>query len=125
MKRSELSECELIVMKCVWDGGETVTCQEIIAQLKEKYDLHYKDTTVYTFLKNLKAKGFVDSYRRGVTFFFAARSEEEYREAQLLENQKFWYGGSVAKMVAALYKVNKLTKEDIKRINKEIDELGK
>ena len=125
MKRSELSECELIVMKCVWDAGQEVTCQEIIAELNEKYELFYKDTTVYTFLKNLKTKGFVDSYRRGVTFFYAVRSEEEYMEEQLLANQKFWFNNSVAKMISALYKVNKLSAQDIQRIRKEIDELDK
>lgn len=125
MRRSELSECELIVMKCVWDGGQEVTCQEVIAELESKYDLHYKDTTVYTFLKNLKAKGFIDSYRRGVTFFYAVRDEEEYRESQLLKNQKFWFGGSLPKMISALYKVNKLSEEDIKRVRKEIDKLDK
>lgn len=48
-------------MKCVWDAGEDVTCAQIKEVLKEKYELDYKDTTVYTFLSNLKKKGFVDS----------------------------------------------------------------
>lgn len=37
VKRLELSECELIVMKCIWDVGTTVTCTQIIGHLKEKY----------------------------------------------------------------------------------------
>lgn len=123
MRRTELSECELIVMKCVWDGGSEVTCQEVIQQLEEKYDIHYKETTVYTFLKNLKNKGFVDSYRRGVTFFFPIRNEQEFMEEQLLKNQKFWFGGSISKMVTALYKANKISDKTMKRIQKELDEL--
>ena len=55
-KRSELSECELITMKCIWDAKEPITCQEIMQKLLVEYELEYKDTTVYTFLKNLKER---------------------------------------------------------------------
>ncbi len=79
IKRSELSECELTIMKCVWDAKEPITCSQIMAELKAKYDLEYKDTTVYTFLKNLKNKGFVDSERNGLTYYSSLRSEDEYR----------------------------------------------
>ena len=87
-KFSELSDCELATMKCIWDAAEPISAQEIMEQLKIVYGLEYKDTTVYTFIKKLKEKGFVDSYRKGVTYYLAKRSEEDYRTQQLVKTKK-------------------------------------
>jgi predicted transcriptional regulator len=77
-------------MKCIWDAGEPVPCCEVMEQLKEKYGLDYKDTTVYTFLGNLKKKGFVESYRRGVTFYIPIRDMAEFKDEQLRKINEFW-----------------------------------
>lgn len=122
--KSELSECELATMKCIWDAKEPITCQEIMDQLAEQYDLVYKDTTVYTYLKNLKKKGFVDRYRRGVYFFFAIRDEAEYRADQLERVKKMWFRGNVVEMIPALLDVKKMTKKQKEEIKKAIDEMG-
>jgi predicted transcriptional regulator len=123
MRRSELSECELTTMKCIWDAGEPVTCQWVMDRLRREYGLEYKDTTVYTFLKNLKNKGFVSSYKKGVTYFQPTRDEQSYRNAQLEKAEKFWFQGSPVKMMSALFNIKKLTKEEKSEIKKMIDEL--
>jgi predicted transcriptional regulator len=117
-KRSELTECELTTMKIVWDAKEPITCSEVIEQLREKYGLNYKDTTVYTFMKNLKEKGFVDSYRKGITFFVPLRLEEEYRREQLKKSMNFWFEGDLSKYIAALAEDNNVSEEDIKKLLK-------
>lgn len=122
-KRAELSECELITMKCIWDANEPITCQEIMAKLRSTYELDYKDTTVYTFLKNLKEKGFVESYRRGVTFYYAARDEQEYRDGELKKAEDFWFDGSSSKLVSALFDLKKIDEKEREEIQKLIDEL--
>lgn len=121
---SELSECELITMKCIWDANKPITCQEIMEKLRTVYRLDYTDTTVYTFLKNLKRKGFVDSYRKGLTYYLPIRNEQEYRDEQLKQTEKFWFNGSALKMVAALFQMKQMStkeKEDIKRMIDELD----
>ncbi len=123
MRRSELSECELTTMKCVWDAGEPVTCQWIMDKLKRDYGLEYKDTTVYTFLKNLKDKGFVSSYRQGITYFQPIRDEKEFRDAQLAKAEKFWFEGSSVKLVSALFQMKKISKEEKEELKRMIDEL--
>lgn len=123
MRRSEISECELITMKCVWDLKEPATCQQIMEKLKNDYGLEYKDTTVYTFLKNLKDKGFVSSYRKGLTYFSAIRDEKEFRNGQLIKNKNFWFEGSILNYASALFSIQKLTKEEKKELKKIIDEL--
>jgi predicted transcriptional regulator len=117
-KRSELTECELTAMKIVWDAKEPITCQEIINELKNKYDLNYKDTTVYTFLKNLKEKGFVDSYRKGITLYVPLRSEEEYRSDQLKKMEKFWFSENFADFIVTLAEESGMNAADIDAIKK-------
>lgn len=123
VKRLELSECELIVMKCIWDAGVPVTCAQIIGQLKEKYGLDYKDTTVYTFLKALKDKGFVESERKGVTYYTAIKEEEKYREEVLRKTEKFWFGGSASQMISTLLHTKDMSEQERKEIRRVIDEL--
>ena len=124
VKRSELSECELIVKKCIWDEGMPVTCARIMERLKGEYGLDYKDTTVYTFLKVLKDKGFVKSERKGVTYYTAIQEEEAYREEILRKTEKFLFGGSSARMISSLLHAKDMTvkeREEIKRIIDELD----
>lgn len=123
VKRLELSECELIVMKCIWDAGEPVTCAQIIGQLKEKYGLDYKDTTVYTFLKTLKGKGFVESERKGVTYYTAIQEEEKYREDVLRKTEKFWFGGSASQLISTLLHAEDISEQEREEIRRVIDEL--
>lgn len=123
IKRAELSECEMTVMKCIWDEGQPVTCAQIIEQLKEKYGLDYKDTTVYTFLKVLKNKGFVQSERKGVTYYSAIKEEEKYREEVLRRTEKFWFGGSSSQMISTLLRAKDMSGEELEEIRRVIDDL--
>ena len=123
IKRSELSECELTIMKCVWDAKEPVTCPQIMTELETKYGLNYKDTTVYTFLKNLKNKGFVESERNGLTYYSPIRSEEEYRSEMLKKTEDFWFGGSIMKFASALVGMREISEEERNELKKMIDEL--
>lgn len=122
-KRNELSECELITMKCIWDAREPITCQQIMEKLCNVYNLDYKDTTVYTFLKNLKEKGFVTSYRRGLTYYEPVRSEQEYRNEQLKKTEDFWFNGSSFKLMSALFQMKKMNKKEKEELKRMIDEL--
>lgn len=123
IKKYELTECEQTIMKCIWDAGEPIPCSSIIKELKEKYKLDYKDTTVYTFLKNLKEKGFIESERKGITYYTPLRQEEEYRAEILRKTNEFWFNGSLAEYITALVKTAKLDtreKDEIKKIINEI-----
>ena len=118
-RTTEISQCELTVMKCIWDlKAETgvVTCAQVLEKLKEDYGLTYKDTTVYTFLKNLINKGFVSSEKKGITYYTPIRKEEDYRTDLLKQSKKFWFNDSVADFVEAVLKLDTITAEDKKKI---------
>lgn len=118
-RTTEISQCELTVMKCIWDlKAETgeVTCAQVMEKLKEDYGLTYKDTTVYTFLKNLINKGFVSSEKKEITYYTPIRKEEDYRTDLLKQSKKFWFNDSVADFVEAVLKLDTITAEDKKKI---------
>lgn len=119
----ELSDCELMTMKCIWDAEEPITCSEIIAKLSQNYGLTYKDTTVYTFIKKLKDKGFVDSFRKGVTYYIPLRDEESYRNEQMKFTQDFWFKGSSAAFVSNFFQSKKLSQAELDEIKRMIDDL--
>ena len=121
---SELSDCELTTMKCIWDSGEPVTAHEIIRQLKRDYGLDYKESTVYTFIKKLKDKGFAKSYHDGVTFYFPIRNEEEYRGAHLNQARDFWFKGSTVDMVCELFRLKHPTPEERDTLMKVLEQSG-
>lgn len=119
----ELSDCELMTMKCIWDSDHPVTCAEIMEKLKRDYGLEYKDTTVYTFLKKLKEKGFVDSFRKGITFFIPLRDEASYRNEQMKFARDFWFNGSVSSLVSNLFQIKEVDKKELDEIKKLIDDM--
>ncbi len=123
VKRMELSECEIIVMKCIWDTGGAMTCQEIIKKIKDEYHLDYSSTTVYTFLKYLQDKGFVKCKKNGLNYYEAIKEEKMYREAVMDRTKKFWFSGSSKKMISALIHSEKLDEADKEEIKRMIDEL--
>lgn len=93
---------KFVIMKCIWDANKPITCQEVMAKLREEYGLDYQDTTVYAYLEKLKMKGFISSYQRGVIFYVAVRSEEEYRNEQLEKMKHLWSKGNSKGMIAGI-----------------------
>ena len=122
-KFAELTDCELATMKCVWDAKENITVPEIVEKLKENYGLDYKPTTVYTFVKKLYDKGFVDYFKRGVKFYYPVRTEEDYIQSELKRTREFWFDGSRAELLSALFKDEQITEEEKKELNNLIEGL--
>ena len=123
-EEKDLSACETLIMKAIWDKGEDISIQELLETLKVKYGKDYKRTTLVTFILNLAAKGFARQYRNGkYAYVHAIKSEEEYREKLLTEQMDFWYEGDSSELVSALCKTGKMTTQDIEKIRGLLDEL--
>ena len=78
MNLTDLSDRELLVMKCLWDAASPMTVSELIERIQQEYDIAYKETTVYTFLKRLKDKNYVTSYKKGSSHFSPTGEENDY-----------------------------------------------
>ncbi|MDE7352990.1 MAG: BlaI/MecI/CopY family transcriptional regulator [Acetatifactor sp.] len=118
-----LSACETLIMKTIWDAGEDISVPDLIAALKAKYSKDYARTTMATFLLKLSEKGFARVYRKGkLSYVYAIKSQEEYKRRLLQEETDFWYHGNAADMVSALCSTGKLTRQDADRIRRMLDE---
>ncbi len=113
----ELSACESVIMKVIWDAKEDIAVQEIIQELGIRFDKHYARTTVVTFLHKMAEKGYVSTYRKGkAAYVHAEKSEREYKNRLLEEQTNFWFGGKPSKLIASLCESQKLSKDEVKKI---------
>ncbi len=119
-ERSALSECEMVTMRCVWNLGDNATAFNVINMLAEDYGMVYKETTVYTFLKKLKDKGFVDTVRRGVTYYIPLVDETTYQKEMAKKLLRFWFNGDISEAVNAVLEGEKIAKKDAKKIRESI-----
>lgn len=71
---NELSPCEALIMKLIWEAPQDIPVQELIDQLRDDYGKDYARTTVVTFVGKLKDKRFVDTYRKRKGSFHSSTS---------------------------------------------------
>ncbi len=122
----DLTASETLIMKAIWDAGEDIAKMKLQENLKQLYGKDYAMTTVSTFLVNLLNKGYIKIYRIGKqSYIHVLKSEEEYKESQILKQKNFWYSGKASDLICAVFKSTKkseLTKEDADRIRSMLDE---
>ena len=63
-----LSECEVLVMKVIWQNSEAMSIQEITSRINQRYGKDWKVQTVSTFLSRAVKKGYLEMRRKGRTF---------------------------------------------------------
>ena len=106
-ERANLTECERIVMKSVWDAGKDVSLVEIMAAIRDRYGRNWKRQTVSTFLLHLIQKGYLTSYRVGRVFYYHQEVElEAYKQKVTAEFLDFWYDNSLEAFEEAVKKQN-------------------
>ena len=90
MNLTDLSDRELLVMKCLWDVAGPMTVGDLIERIQQVYGISYKETTVYTFLKRLKDKNYVTSYKKGSSHFTPTVAENDYLDQYAKTMAEFW-----------------------------------
>ncbi len=120
----DLTSCETLIMKTIWDEKEDISAIDLRRKLKERYGKDYSRTTLATFLIKMSDKGFVKNYRVGRNaYVHATKSEEEYKQELLEDTRRFWFAGKTEELVCALFKKRKVSKEEIANIRRQLDEL--
>lgn len=124
MIEKDLSGCEKLIMKILWDSKEDISTPEMIGLLKERYGKDYARTTVVTFVQRLMEKGYVSTYRKGnVSYIHALQEEQQYTDHFLKSIKDFWFKGDCSNLLSALCRSDKLTKDEIERMRKLMDEM--
>lgn len=99
----DLSKCEKMIMRVIWDADTDISIQELRNNVKSQFDKDYARSTITTLVKRLKVKGFITTYHQGKCAYIKPQiSREEYLDYYLAEIVGFWFDGdaeSVVKMI--------------------------
>jgi len=114
-----LASAERKVMETVWNGGD-MTAKDIAASLRET--AQWSKTTSYTMITRCVDKGYL--VRKDPHYVCSAKvSREEvsrWETEELLENN---FKGSADLLVAALVDQKKLSKKDVERLCKLVEDI--
>lgn len=123
MRAKEITECEKVVMKCVWDSSQDLSMQEITEMVNTQHGKNWKTQTVSTFLARLVKKDYLKMYRKGRCFYYQPLvDKEEYKDDVLKDYVQFWNGGSMASFVCGLFAKGMLSESDREELKKKINE---
>ncbi len=124
MQTNDISACERLVMKIIWDSTEDLALQEVMDRVNQENDKSWKPQTVSTFLARLVRKGFLTVYRKGrYSYYQPAVSREDFWKATMQENARFFTKGDMGELACCLCE-DILSEEDIKRLKNKINELS-
>lgn len=114
-EKKQLTKAETQVMNALWSlPGSQGYSAEIMEQLGEPKPAL---TTLLTFLKILKEKGFVNAEKKGkAQLFSAAISREQYTRHYLTEVKNTFFGGSFASLVSFFAQEESLSAQEIDEI---------
>ena len=123
MRAKEITECEKVVMKCVWDSSQDLSMQEITEMVNTQHGKNWKTQTVSKFLARLVKKDYLKMYRKGRCFYYQPLvDKEEYKDDVLKDYVQFWNGGSMASFVCGLFGKGMLSESDREELKKKINE---
>jgi len=118
-----MSEAEREIMEILWRSSRPVTTTEIMERLPQ--EKHWKVNTVITFLARLTQKGLVKSTRIGKANHYEPRvTEREYRNFETRRFIRDVHQGSVLGLISTLCDSGDLTKEDIEKLMKKLEQQG-
>ncbi len=124
-KARELSGCETMIMKLIWDADGDIAVQDLIVKMKENYEKDYARTTMVTFLKKLADKGFISTYRIGrASFAHPEKQEDLYKQLLMLEELNFWFGGDLSALVGSICGTQEISVEEIKNTKDLLNDLS-
>ena len=111
----QLTKAETQVMNALWSlPNRQGRSAEIMERMPEPKPA---PTTLLTFLKILKDKGFVESLKIGKAQLFTAKiSRDEYVHQYMAEVKRTFLGGSFASFVSIFAKSERLTDAEVDEI---------
>lgn len=119
-----LSRCEELIMYCIWEAGGEVTGAQVQSMVNERFQKSYEKTTIWTFLKRLREKGYVDVRKvKNCSYYHATADKKVFVRQQTDDIIDLWFDGAPSKLIAALGEKENLDKEKIAEMRRLLDEL--
>lgn len=123
MREKDLTNREILIMKCAWGSEKELSVMEMQERLREEFGWDAKHSTLRTFLVDMEGKGFITLERRGRHSYIKVLSgEDEYKKTETAKMLDFWFDGSSQKMMSALTK--EVTEDSVDHLMGVLDELG-
>ncbi|MBR3067652.1 MAG: BlaI/MecI/CopY family transcriptional regulator [Prevotella sp.] len=122
--KSQLTKAETQVMNALWSLPQGQgRSSEIMEQMPEPKPAL---TTLLTFLKILKEKGFVATEKLGKGQLFKALvSRNDYTRTYMKEVKNAFFGGSLSSLVSFFVKNEELSQQEIDEISQIVENLKK
>ncbi len=122
--KSQLTKAETQVMNALWSLPQGQgRSSEIMEQMPEPKPAL---TTLLTFLKILKEKGFVATEKLGKGQLFKALvSRDDYTRTYMKEVKNAFFGGSLSSLVSFFVKNEELSQQEIDEISQIVENLKK
>ena len=119
-KLQPLSRAETEMLRILWELGEA-TIGQVCDKLPQGRQISY--STVQTLIRRLETKGYVQHRHAGkVYIFYPVAKQEEVLSDSVREFCERLFGGDAGTLALYLAKHGKLTKADIERLQKIVDQ---
>lgn len=80
----ELSNCEKMVLSCIYNYNGTPNVHDIESLLLKEYNKKYALQTLCTFLKRIESKGYSKAEKKGrYTYYMPTISYEDYLKIEI------------------------------------------
>ena len=120
MKQPKLSKFELQILEALWSHGRA-SIREIHEFFPEPRPAY---TTIQTTVYRLEAKGMLRRVRKiSNAHIFEPIVAREVTRHRLLDEILGFFGGKAQPMMAQLAEAGKLTREDVRELERTLDEL--
>ena len=113
MDTNDISACEKLVMKVIWDSTEELALQEVMDGVNPLFR---------ELLSRLVKKGFLNMYRKGrYCYYQPLVSKEDFWRATMEESAKFFTKGDLGELACCLCD-DMLDAKDIEKLKKKLNE---
>lgn len=131
MLENELTNIEMLIMKCIWDTPEELALSQLVSMVNERFEKSWRPQTISTYLAHLVRKGYLTMRRQGKVFLYHPEvSEVDYRATQVGELVHYWGDpGTPTEFLSAFFTIDEddVNEEDERELRGLLDlmnELG-
>jgi predicted transcriptional regulator len=122
-KTSPLSAAQFDIMSVIWEQGEA-TITQVLKAINQDRKRKLRRTTIQVQMSRLEKKGWLTHQAEGRTFLYSALVEKDDALGFIAGDvTKRIFNGSCADLVKALFKNNKVSSKEIKRLRAVLDEV--
>ncbi len=124
LPEEELTNCEVLVMRVIWNSAEIMSIQEITSKINHTFHKDWKTQTVSTFLSRAVKKGYLEMKRNGRSFdYYPLVSEQEYGKREINKCVEIWSDGKLENLIASFSETNKLSEQEKMQIRRVINDM--